>query len=175
MAQLMAAMCCLKREKIKMKIRGYASLFNRVDLAGDVVFQAAFDQCLKNRAPKQIKMLYHHDVTKPVGCWQKIISTKKGLWVEGDIAIRSHYGKDLAALIEVGALDGLSIGFRVLKAVRGQMKQRHIKEIDLLEISFVTFPMQPAARVITKKIELPSIASLTRRIRQFTPAPSSYR
>lgn len=187
-----------KQESKKMQIKGYASLFNKADLSGDLILPQAFTNCLSRRPPQAIKMLLHHDVTKPVGCWRVIKSDHKGLWVEGEIATRSHQGYDLAALIEAEALDGLSIGFRAVKSVLDRARCRHISEVDLLEISFVTFPMQTGARLslglnqslidtqslsLTKanlpenmcpESVLPDMKFLIQRIRRCKPSPVSH-
>jgi len=163
-----------KRKEIEMRVRGYASLFERRDLSGDYIQTSAFDNCLKRQAPHHIKMLLHHDVTKPIGRWHIVQPDAHGLWVEGDIATQSSLGKDLAILIEAGALDGLSIGFRVIRSVLDRTGNRHIQEIDLLEISFVTFPMQPKARLEQSRLDLSDMMFLTQRIRRNTVSPISH-
>lgn len=130
-----------------MNIIGYASLFNAVDLSGDIVVPGAFDLCLSHRKSQEVKMLYQHDVTRPLGVWRVLKSDGHGLWVEGDITEGTRLGHDTATLIRAMAIDGLSIGFRAIKANRDKNRRRRITEIDLLEISLVTFPMQPHARL----------------------------
>ncbi|MDD9798812.1 MAG: HK97 family phage prohead protease [Alphaproteobacteria bacterium] len=130
-----------------MFVKGYASLFNEADLGGDIILPGAFDACLSKRPIGDIKMLYHHDVRRPIGVWRTIKSTAKGLWVYGELTTDARLGHDAAALVKSRALDGLSIGFRAIKARRLKAGRRHIHEIDLLEISLVTFPMQPKARL----------------------------
>lgn len=130
-----------------MFVKGYASLFNEVDLGGDIILPGAFDACLSSRPIGDIKMLYHHDVRRPIGVWRMIKATSRGLWVYGELTTDARLGHDAAALIKSRALDGLSIGFRATKAQRLKAGRRHIYEIDLLEISLVTFPMQPKARL----------------------------
>lgn len=136
-----------------MIIKGYAALFNAADLSGDVVALGAFDQCFNRRKPRDIKMLYQHDATRPIGVWHKIKTDKRGLWVEGEIEEATHLGHDTAILIRKSAIDGLSIGFRAKRAKRNQNRQRKLMEIDLLEISLVTFPMQPRARLVLRSQE----------------------
>ena len=131
-----------------MKFGGYACLFLRADLSGDVIVKGAFDKCLGQSRPAQIKMLYQHDAMRPIGVWQKIKPTAQGLWVEGEITTKARLGQDVAALIRSGALDGPSIGFRARRADKSRRGQRHLKEIELVEVSLVTFPMQPKARVV---------------------------
>jgi len=130
-----------------MKIQGYASLFSTFDLSGDIIHRAAFNKCLSSVNPERIKMLYQHETKCPVGVWKKFITTPKGLWVEGELTTNSSLGADAAALVGSGALDGLSIGFRTRKAQKIRSGRRKLLEIDLLEISLVTFPMQPEARL----------------------------
>ncbi len=130
-----------------MNIQGYASMFNMVDLSGDVVVPGAFDTCLRVRPPQEIKMLYQHDVTQPIGVWQMLKTDNRGLWVEGKIVEETRLGYDTAKLINATAIDGLSIGFRAIRAGRDKGHRRKLIEIDLLEISLVTFPMQPRARL----------------------------
>ena len=59
-------------------------------------------------------------------------------------------GREAAALIEAGAIDGLSIGYRTLKAAKNDKGQRLLTELELWEVSLVTFPMLPSARVASK-------------------------
>lgn len=59
-------------------------------------------------------------------------------------------GREAAALIEAGAIDGLSIGYRTVKAAKNDKGQRLLNELELWEVSLVTFPMLPSARVATK-------------------------
>ena len=72
----------------------------------------------------------------------------RGLKVLGEINLEVARGRELAALIGAGGLDGLSIGFRTIAAGRPQGRSgRTLKQVDLWEISLVTFPMLAGARV----------------------------
>src|SRR5206468_592038 len=52
------------------------------------------------------------------------------------------------ALLRAGAIDGLSIGFRTVKGrVDPKSRIRKLDQIDLWEISIVTFPLLAGARV----------------------------
>ncbi|MGI9439710.1 MAG: HK97 family phage prohead protease [Parvibaculales bacterium] len=130
------------------KISGYASLFSSTDLGGDMIMAGAFRASLAKQQPRDIKMLYQHDITRPIGQWLNIRETEKGLWVEGQLTEHVQLADETLALIADGVLDGLSIGFRTIraKASKGHIKRRLI-EIQLVEISLVTFPMQPDARL----------------------------
>ncbi|NWH09214.1 MAG: HK97 family phage prohead protease [Alphaproteobacteria bacterium] len=131
---------------------GYASLFGIVDQTHDRVAPGAFRRTLLRRPPAGIKMLYQHLAHEPIGVWERIIEDARGLYVRGRLVLDSARGRDVLALMRAGAIDGLSIGFRT---VRGQTDQqtgvRTILEIDLWEVSVVTFPMLPGARVLRVK------------------------
>lgn len=93
-------------------------------------------------------MLYQHAADRPVGLWRGMREDDHGLFVEGDILLTTSAGRDLAALIAGGAIDGLSIGFRPGRARRLKSGERELLSVDLWEISIVSFPMAPGARII---------------------------
>ena len=137
------------------QICGYAAVFGQVDLAGDLIVAGAFTETLR-AADSLPLMLYQHDATRPLGRWLTARETAHGLWVEGQLAENVQLADEAAALIEQSVLTGLSIGFRTRSAQAGNgtkkgSKNPNIKRrllaIDLVEISLVTFPMQPLARL----------------------------
>jgi len=133
---------------------GYASLFGRVDLGRDVVERGAFAASLKKRGAAGIRMLFQHDPNQPIGRWIDIREDRRGLFVRGQLATGVARAREVLELMRGGGLDGLSIGFRTVRA-RTDAKSgvRHILEADLWEISVVTFPMLPEARVEKVKQE----------------------
>jgi uncharacterized protein len=131
---------------------GYASLFGKVDLGKDVVEPGAFARSLKARGASGIRMLFQHDPNEPVGAWTEIREDARGLFVRGRLAKDVGRARDVLNLMRGGALDGLSIGFHAVRAKRDPVSGvRRILEADLWEISIVTFPMLPEARVETVK------------------------
>ncbi len=134
------------------EISGYASLFGAADQGGDVVEAGAYAACLKRAetAGRSIKMLWQHDPAQPIGVWDDVREDKRGLWVKGRILSSVARGREAAALIEAGAIDGLSIGYRTVKAGKNTKGQRLLSELELWEVSLVTFPMLPSARVAAK-------------------------
>lgn len=127
---------------------GYASIFNTVDLGRDVVAQGAFSKCLKRVKPLSVKMLYQHNPAEPIGIWERIYEDHKGLYVQGRLLSDIRRGGEVLSLIRKGALDGLSIGFKTLRSrPMNKGAVRLILELDLYEISIVTFPMHRDARV----------------------------
>lgn len=131
---------------------GYASVFGVEDLSRDIVEKGAFLASLSRRGPSGVKMLYQHDPAEPIGRWTDIRETSKGLKVTGQILADVSRGREVLYMMREGILDGLSIGFRTVKA-RSDRKSgiRRLLEVDLWEISIVTFPMQPDARVAQVK------------------------
>lgn len=121
------------------RFSGYASLFNTLDAGGDMVMPGAFAQSLAKRAGR-IRLLFQHDPKEPVGIWESLGEDRRGLFVAGRLVPGVPRADAIRRLIESRALDGLSIGFRTVKATR-QDGHRKLWAIDLFEISIVTFPM----------------------------------
>ena len=133
-------------------IEGYASLFGRTDGGGDVVARGAYAGSLARLGASgiRVKMLWQHDPAQPIGVWDTVREDETGLWVRGRILTDVARGREAAALIEAGAIDGLSIGYRTLKAVRDDKGRRRLEAVELWEVSLVTFPMLAEARVGAK-------------------------
>ena len=134
------------------RIEGYASLFGVTDQGGDVVLAGAYRKSLDRlRAEgRQVKMLWQHDPAQPIGVWDEIREDARGLLVKGRILSDVEKGREAAALIGAGAIDGLSIGYRTITAEKDTKGQRLLREVELWEVSVVTFPMLPQARVGAK-------------------------
>ncbi len=127
---------------------GYASLFGRRDQSGDIVMPGAFRDTIAKRGSQGVRMLFQHDAAEPVGTWLELRETERGLHVTGRLDANVQRGRELFSLLESKGLDGLSIGFRALAAMRDRASgARLIRQIDLWEISLVTFPMLEGARV----------------------------
>lgn len=133
-------------------IEGYASFFGEVDNGNDIVLSGAYGKSLRALAQKGrgVKMLWQHDPNQPIGVWDEVKEDARGLYVKGRILLDVARGKEAAALIEAGAMDGLSIGYRTVKATKNDKGQRLLSELELWEVSLVTFPMLPSARVGAK-------------------------
>lgn len=130
---------------------GYASLFNLPDLGKDVVEPGAFAQSLARRGPAGIKLLWQHDPGEPIGRWLSLQEDGRGLFVRGRLSLGVRRARDIHALMRDGAVDGLSIGFRTLRQRAEPRGLRRLLQIDLWEISVVTFPMLPQARISAVK------------------------
>ncbi|MEM8728404.1 MAG: HK97 family phage prohead protease [Pseudomonadota bacterium] len=135
-----------------LRISGYASLFGALDQGNDLVAAGAYAASLEALAARggSVKMLWQHDPAQPIGIWDAVREDAKGLFVSGRLLEAVEKGREAQALIEAGAIDGLSIGYRTRKARKNEQGQRVLMELELWEVSLVTFPMLPSARVAAK-------------------------
>ncbi len=130
------------------RFSGYAAIFNRPDQGGDIIKPGAFRKSLANKKNNPIKLLFQHDPKEPVGIWENICEDGFGLWVQGRLLPKINRARELKNLINNGAIDGLSIGFKTEKARRDRISgYRYIFQLNLWEISIVTFPMMEGARI----------------------------
>lgn len=142
------------------RIEGYGSVFGVTDLGGDVVEAGAFRESLTKRMPK---MLWQHDMGEPIGVWDEAVEDDKGLRMKGRLATNTTRGRDAYELAKMGALTGLSIGYRVAD-YEMDGNNRRIKACDLYETSMVTMPMNELAQLTSVKGE-PSIGDVERALR----------
>ncbi len=127
---------------------GYASVFDQVDQGKDVVEKGAFNQSLKARGIEGVKLLWQHDPTQPIGQIISLYEDQRGLFVKGHLNLDVQRAREALHLMQEGVLDGLSIGFRTVRSrINAQTGFRHLLELDLWEVSLVTFPMQQEARI----------------------------
>jgi HK97 family phage prohead protease len=138
---------------------GYASLFGIADLGRDVVERGAFRDSLLRRGPAGVKLLWQHDPAEPIGRWLSLVEDGRGLRVRGQLTLAVARAREIHALMREGAVDGLSIGFRSERArTEPRTGLRRLERVDLWEISLVTFPMLPQARVsAVKALPRPSV------------------
>ncbi|MEM6488018.1 MAG: HK97 family phage prohead protease [Pseudomonadota bacterium] len=131
-------------------VRGYASRFGEADRGGDVVAPGAFARSLARlrAGGRRVAFLWQHDAGRPIGVWDRIVEDGAGLVVEGRLLAGVQAGREAAALLAAGAVDGLSIGYRARRAEprQGAGTGRRLIEIDLWDVSRVTFPMLQSAR-----------------------------
>lgn len=131
---------------------GYASTFNGpADAYGDIIAPGAFTKSLQKHKAEgtQPAMLWQHAPDEPIGTWTAITEDSHGLVVSGQLATKTRRGAEALDLLRQKALNGLSIGFVVPTggATNGP-NGRRLTELELWEVSLVTFPANTAARVI---------------------------
>ncbi len=130
-----------------LEVAGYASLFDIEDHGRDVVRAGAFSASLAKRGASGVRMLFQHDAGEPVGVWDEMREDGRGLFVRGRILTSAPRGRAVRGLVAQGAVDGLSIGFRTLRSATRAGGGRDLLELDLWEVSIVTFPMLAQARL----------------------------
>lgn len=144
-------------------IEGYASVFGIKDNWDDIIVPGAFLATLNahKAAGTMPALLWQHEDDKPIGIWQEMVEDTRGLRVKGQLALETSRGKEAHALLKMGAINGLSIGF-ISKAWSYDVETdiRTLTEVDLWEVSLVTFPANDAARVSGVK-SIDTIASLS--------------
>ncbi len=124
---------------------GYGTVWGDVDVYSESLAKGSIKRSLKKREPA---MLWQHNITQPVGVWTDIKEDDHGLYLEGKIALDATFGRDAYALMRLGAVKGLSIGFIPVKW--SQDKDTRLvtfAEVDLYEVSVVTFPALNSARI----------------------------
>ena len=129
---------------------GYASLYDKVDRDGDIMAPGCFDKTLaKLKKPSIVKMFRDHQRSQVIGAWQEIKADAKGLKVKGQLALKVAAGLEAYELMKIDALEALSIGFLPIKSepVSPNSCGRKFLEVDLLEISVVSIPALPQARI----------------------------
>lgn len=135
------------------KFTGYGSVYGVEDSYGDVVVKGAFEKTLSEWNEKGLMpaLLWQHKTDEPIGVYEKMIEDDEGLYVEGRLLINDDpLAKRAHAHLKAGSLSGLSIGYNLPPEGWEYDKEKDIfilSEIDLWEVSLVTFPANDAARV----------------------------
>lgn len=130
-------------------VEGFGSVFNNVDHGNDIVMPGAFAKSLKRI--KSLPMLWQHNTGQPIGVWTEFEETEKGLRVKGAIS-DTVMGRDAHTLAKDGAVTGMSIGYFTKKYEMDKDKgTRKLIDIELYEVSLVTFPMNDKAKITRVK------------------------
>lgn len=150
---------------------GYASVFGVKDQGRDIVMPGAFNKSLKTYPANKVKMLYQHDPGEPVGVWTSFEEDAKGLKATGRFITETARGREVHALAKSGAVDGLSIGYRTIRDEMDRKQgARLLHEVELREVSIVTFPMNESATITAVKTEPGNYAGLVAAINKTTTA-----
>lgn len=146
----------------EMSFTGYGAVFNNIDSYGDVIMPGAFQNSLAQlkSSGMQLPMLLNHggmglsaDDMMPIGVWPGLAEDGVGLAVEGKLA-KTQRAVESYELLKMGAITGMSIGYIAKKfeaRTRPEDPKRRLIEIDLKEVSLVTFPANGKARVSSVK------------------------
>lgn len=134
---------------------GYASVFNVVDCVNDEIVPGAFKKslCQFHQDGRMPPLLWQHNEDEPIGAWRDMHEDSHGLYVKGQLFINDiPLAKDAYKLMKENVVTGLSIGYRVKESHRNQKTGvRMLTQVDLLEVSMVTFPANDLARISAVK------------------------
>jgi len=136
---------------------GYASVFDVIDQGRDVVMKGAFAKTIRDieASGRPLPVLWQHDSYNPIGIITLMKEDERGLYVEGKLALDAPQGAAALSLLQMGAISGMSIGYITTKwSADEETGVRSLIELELWEISLVTFPMNEAARVEAVKSKL---------------------
>lgn len=128
-------------------IEGYGAVFGNKDSYGDILMPGAFSNTLGKR---KVKMLWQHQMDEVIGVWDEISEDGNGLRIKGRLALNTARGREVYELIKMGAIDGLSIGYRTLKA-EDRDDARVLLDVELFEVSIVSMPANESATVTSIK------------------------
>jgi HK97 family phage prohead protease len=134
-------------------IEGYGSVFGNLDSYSDIVAPGAFAKSLEEAkaSGRMPAMLWQHNPDEPIGVWTSMREDAKGLYVKGQLA-DTQRGREALALIKMGALTGLSIGYSTVRSeFDNNADVRFLTDVDLWEVSPVTFPANDRARITAAK------------------------
>ena len=135
-------------------IEGIAWPFGTTDRVGDVIEKGAFAS-----ASLPLPMLFGHDQNEPLGAWNMAEERDDGLYVKGRLLVDDvTRAREVRALVQAGAVRGISIGFLTKKATPRSRGGRTITELELLEVSLVAIPMNPGAQVTSAKTAVSALS-----------------
>ena len=142
---------------------GYGSVFNITDGGGDIVVPGAFADTLTTQkaAGRMPAMLWQHRQAEPIGVYTSMEEDSVGLKVSGQLALKTARGAEAYELMKMGALSGMSIGYRSRDDSYDRVTGvRTLKKLDLIELSLVTFPMNDASRVSSVKSSIEELETI---------------
>ncbi|WP_051563732.1 HK97 family phage prohead protease [Enterovibrio calviensis] len=134
----------------------YANVKNVVDRVRDCTIDGCFDGSVKrsNETGKFPKMLLQHDYKQVCGVWLEMVEDDYGLKVKGKLALNTTIGRETYELLKIGALDALSIGYNVKREFYDKAtKITFLQEVDVREVSIVTFPCNDESLIESVKSE----------------------
>lgn len=132
------------------EFEGHGSVFGVEDSYGDIVAPGAFERSLTEHrtAGTLPALLWQHDASRPIGVYTDMREDAAGLYVKGKLLTETAQGREAHALLKAKAIRGLSIGFMTRKADYDEVSQiRTVRDVDLWEVSLVTFPANRMANV----------------------------
>ncbi len=134
------------------EFEGYALTYGNKDDGGDICIKGCATSSLRKRPANKVKMLWQHDPLHVIGKWNDLVDDEKGLLAKGQLFMDVQKAREVFAILKGGGIDGLSIGYRAEDHEYDKATDaRLLKQIDVLEISVVTFAMNPEATITMVK------------------------
>lgn len=134
----------VKSEGTNLYLEGYAAVYGNVDSYKDIIQAGAFDAFLASEGAKRVKFCYNHDITEVIGVVEELKSDETGLWFRAKLS-NTTLGKDVAVLIEDGALSEFSIGYKTEDSIYKDDGIRQLTKLSLYEFSVVSRAANPKA------------------------------
>lgn len=149
---------------------GYGSIFGNADSYGEVVEPGAFAKSLAKHAKEKTSplMLWQHNWEHPIGVWDHLEEDRKGLFGKGRLLRGVQKADEAHIIMKNGAIRGLSIGYREVRT-EPDGNNRKLLELDLMEISPVSFPANRRAGITAVKSD--RMDEFARRLRDGEPMP----
>lgn len=137
----------------KGEVSGYGSIFGNIDAAGERVMPGAFSMSIASHRMSGTApvMLWQHQSAQPIGRWTLFEEDSFGLRMEGMFNLNTNGGRDAFEHVKAGDVSGLSIGFEPVRKKRRDDLVIELLEVKLWEVSVVSFPANPKARVTNVK------------------------
>lgn len=140
------------------EFEGYGSVFGVKDSYSDIVVKGAFQKSLDKHKEKGSlpALLWQHQMDEPIGVYTEMKEDENGLYVKGRLLIDDDaLAKRAHAHLKAGSISGLSIGYSLNDYEYDNQKDAFIlKDLDLWEVSLVTFPANEEARISDVKTAL---------------------
>jgi len=131
-------------------VEAYVSIFDNVDLVGDIIRRGAFMESLIAKMPKGVWM---HNWDEPIAKTLKAYEDEKGLFIRGQFNLETQRGKEAYSDIKFGIIDEFSIGFKILDYEWDEQDNRIIKKVKLYEWSPVLAGANPDTELVSVKSE----------------------
>lgn len=148
-------------------VQAYISTYRTTpDAQNDIVEPGAFTKSLSSQ-PK-LPMLWQHDTKTPVGHWYKYdTNDPRGVLAEGKFNLKTSWGRDAYGAVSEGDINKTSIGYLTTDSSYDKKGVRHLLELDLKEGSWVTFPADDAAVLVSVKEDSMQFDALEAELKAF--------
>nr|WP_232503112.1 HK97 family phage prohead protease [Wolbachia endosymbiont of Cimex lectularius] len=128
---------------------GYVSVFNVVDKQNDLILPGAFKENLNK---DKTTLLWQHNPSEPIGYIIDIHENDVGLYITAHLLLGIQKAEEVYLMLKTGVINGLSIGYIPIEYdIDHESEARVLRQVELWEVSLVTFPANLAAQVVNVK------------------------